>query len=189
MSATAAPYGAEPQSALDGGVGLRLRPYAIASGYNTSIFQNDFVLKVAGGGIEKDTGTATATPIGIFHHCTYTDSSGTPKWSNYWPASTVAADAVAYVQDDPDIEFTMQANGSVAAADEGANAAIIQTAGSTITGRSKNALSASSINTTNTLPLRIIKIVNKPGNTAGDAYTEVLCRINTAHQMRAVLGV
>jgi hypothetical protein len=35
-------------------------------GYGTSIFYGDLVKRVTGGTIEKDTGTATATPCGVF---------------------------------------------------------------------------------------------------------------------------
>jgi hypothetical protein len=42
------------------------RQMEIASGYATGIFYGDLVKRVTGGTIEKDTGTTTATPCGVF---------------------------------------------------------------------------------------------------------------------------
>jgi hypothetical protein len=41
------------------------------------------------------------------------------------------------------------------------------------------ALDASSVATTNTLPVRIVDFVNSTTSAIGDAYTDVIVRINT----------
>ncbi len=130
------------------------------------------------------------TPVGIFVGCFYTDpNTKQPTYSQYWPASTVASDAVAYVIDDPSVVFQMQADDTLAQTALGNNAAVVQTAGSTDIGNSKNAVDASSIATTATLPVRILGFVDGPDSAVGDAYTDVLCKFNAGHQYNNTTGV
>ncbi len=192
MAKTATPMGAEPVGGLSacGSFSGKVRHIKIASGYNTAIFYGDFVKLVAAGTVEKDTGTATATPVGIFMGCFYTDpSTSQPTFNQTFPASTAASDIMAYVLDDPDCVFRMQGNGALAQTTLGNNVAIVQTAGSTTVGRSKNAVNASTAATTNTLPLRIIEFMDGPDSVVGDAFTDVLLTYNAGmHQYRRALG-
>ena len=86
--------------------------------------------------------------------------------------------------------------------DRGLNAAVVQTAGSTAIGKSKNALDGSTPATTDTLPLRVIDFVDGPrslapaGTTASDAYPDVIVKFNAAkdtdecpHQYMTATGV
>ena len=166
------------------------RQISIASGYAADIFFGDAVKLVAAGTVEKDTGTTALTPVGIFMGCSYTDATLNYKvFKQSWPTGTVAADAVAYVCDDPDAVFQMQADDTIAQAGLGANYAIVQTGGSTTVGNSKNALDASTAATTNTLPLRVIGFVDGPTSAVGDTYTDVLVKWNAGHQYTNTTGV
>ena len=187
MGTTAAPYGAVPWHNTDGNYSVATRERKIASGYATKICYNDFVKNVNDGSIAKDTGTTTLTSCGIFRGCKYTDSTGSPVYSQHWPASTVASDAVAFVCEDPHLVFIMQADGSLDVTAVGANAGVTQTAGSA--SLSGNALTASTVATTGTLPIRILGIKPGPGNAAGDAYTEAICAFNAGHQLLNTTGV
>lgn len=192
MAATASPYGAIPDGSLSssGSWSGKAIAYKIASAYNTSIFTGDFVKLVTAGVVEKDTGTAAMTPIGIAVGFEYTDPvTGQLLQTQYWPANTVAADAKCFVVNDPDVLFRIQANATLAQTALNANAEIVQTAGSTVTGRSKNALNAGTINSTATLPLRIVGFVEKPGSAVGDAFTDVICKINVGHQLVNTTGL
>ena len=193
MSATATPMGAEPVGGLSacGSFSGKVRHIKIASGYASNIFYGDFVKLVNTGTIEKDVGTATATPVGIFMGCFYTDpSTSQPTFNQMWPTGTVADDAMAYVLDDPDAVFRMQGDGALAQTTLGNNIAIIQTSGSTTIGRSKNAVDASTAATTDTLPLRILEFMDGPDSTVGDAYTDVLLTYNFGmHQYRNATGI
>jgi hypothetical protein len=184
MSSTATPYGLRPAN-LTGGQPFAggIRQIKIASAYATDIFYGDPVKLVTAGTVEKDTGTTALTPVGVFLGCAYTDTTEGFRTSQYWPASTVASDAVAYVCDDPDAVFKIQADGQVAQTALGANAAVVQTAGSTLIGNSKVALDASTVATTNTLPLRIVGFVDGPDSTVNDAYTDVLVKWNAGMHM------
>jgi len=193
MSATATPMGAEPVGGLSacGSFSGKVRHIKIASGYASNIFYGDFVKLVNTGTIEKDAGTATATPVGIFMGCFYTDpNTSQPTFNQMWPTGTVADDAMAYVLDDPDAVFRMQGDGALAQTTLGNNIAIIQTSGSTTIGRSKNAVNAGTAATTNTLPLRILEFMDGPDSTVGDAYTDVLLTYNFGmHQYRNATGI
>lgn len=196
MPAVAAPYGLRPVSMLNG------TPYAgatrqmrIAANYNTSIFYGDVVKMLNTGYIAKDTGTDTATPIGVFMGCAYTDPNTLQKlFKQYYPATTNASDIVAYVVDDPNVLFkaaicssgTTMATLSVA--DIGANVALIQNTGVTTSGNSTNAINSGSPATTNTLPLRIVDIVAESDSTA-TTFTEVLVKWNVGHQYNNTQGL
>lgn len=192
MATTAAPYGAVAVGTLSasGSFSAKRRAYPIASEYGTNIFFGDFVKLVTGGGVELDAGTTTMTPVGIFVGVSYTDPGTKQPWhSQYWPASTVATDAVAWVVDDPYVLFQMQADEQVDAADLGQNVAVVQTAGSTTVGKSKNAVDGDSHNTTAALPLRIVEFVDGPFSTAGDTYTDMILKFNAGHQLLNTTGV
>tara|TARA_R100001079_G_scaffold29040_1_gene14688 strand:+ start:4265 stop:4846 length:582 start_codon:yes stop_codon:yes gene_type:complete len=193
MSSTATPMGAEPIGTLSasGSFTGKVRHLKIASNYGTAIFYGDFVKTVAAGTIEKDTGTTTLTPTGVFMGCSYTDpTTNQPTYSQFYPASTVASDIKAYVLDDPNVLMKMQGDDSLAQTAIGNNVAIVQTAGSTSIGRSKNAVDSSTIAaTTATLPLRIIDFVDGPDSSVGDSFTDVIVKFNAGHQYDNTTGV
>jgi len=191
----AGPYGLVPVKLLSGtpfaGV---TRHYGIASGYATSIFNGDAVKLVTGGTVERDTFDAAMTPIGVFVGCSFTDPSTEQKtFKQYYPASTVASDIEAYVVDATDILFKVAVVssgttiGDLAITDIGANVAGVDNTGSTVTGNSKCAISDTSA-TTNTLPFRIVSLVEETKNASG-GYTEALVKWNAGHQFDNTTGV
>ena len=195
MANIATPIGAEPVGTLSasGSFTGKVRHIKIASGYNTDTFYGDFVALVAAGTVEKaavTTAVVTGT-VGVFVGCAYTDpTTKQPTFSQYWPAGTAADDAVAYVCDDPKLVFQMQADDSIAQTGLGNNVQAISTAGSTSVGRSKNALDASSIATTNTFPLRIIDFVDGPESAVGDSFTDcIVTWLPGSHAYDTALGV
>jgi hypothetical protein len=67
-------YGLRPVNLIGGQVYAgSTRLIKIASAYNTDIFYGDVVKLGSSGTAEKDTGTTTATPVGVFLGCTYTN--------------------------------------------------------------------------------------------------------------------
>lgn len=191
MATTAAPFGMRPVQNLAARYNTQgFNTYNIASGYAVDIFFGDVVQLVTAGTIEKDTGTTTATPIGIFLGCEYTTPDLNYRvWAQRWIANTVDSNARALVLDDPDAVFQMQADGAVAQTALGANAAIVQGTGSTVFGISRNSLDASSVATTATLPLRIVGFYQGPESTPGDAFTDLLVKWNAGHQLTNTTGV
>ena len=194
MATSATPYGARPIGTLSasGSWTSKVRHLPIGSGYGSAIMNGDFVKLVADGEIELDNGTTALTAVGIFVGCSYTPSSTNQKTFNtQWPASTVATDAMAYVIDDPNVVFQMQADEAMNTTDRGLNCDVIQTAGSTSIGKSKNAIDGDSCAATLTLPLRILDFVDGPsslppkGTTASDAYPDVVVKFNAASTFTA----
>jgi len=190
-----APYGFKPINRLDG------MPYAgatrqikIASGYAANVFNGDLVSVVATGVVEKFAGTTTGSPVGVFVGCSYTNPTTKQKqFAQYWPTGTVAADAVAYVVDDPNAVFkVVSTDGSsavtaAASAVVGSNMSVIQGTGDTNTGNSGVSVLGSSANTTNTLPIRVIAVVPETA-TGADAFVELIVKINI-HQYNNTTGV
>lgn len=200
MATTASPYGLKPVNLIGG------LPYAgstrlikIASAYGTNIFYGDIVSILAAGTIAKVTatgadGTTNAFPagvIGVFVGCTYTDPNLKYKvFRQYWPASTVATDAYAYVVDDPNVVFKAQADDTMAQATLGSNVCVVQGSGSTVTGNSAVALDASSAATDTFLPFRIVGFVDAPGSAVGDTYTDCLVKFNAGiHSYTSGTGI
>ena len=114
MATTAAPYGLRPINLIGGQVFAgSTRQLPIASGQTTNIFFGDIVaIDATNGTIVKVTNVGSAADqfpagvVGVFLGCTYTDPSMKYKLnSQYWPASTAASDAQAYVCDDPDTQI------------------------------------------------------------------------------------
>lgn len=177
------PYGLRPINLIGGQVFAgSTRQMAIASGEGTSIFFGD-VVTLSGGNITRDPADSAMAPVGVFMGCTYTDPSTLQKvFRQYYPAGTVAADIKAYVLDDPDALFkvavvsgTTVISGVTQSA-VGLNAALVDNAGSTITGASAVAVSATTA-TNASLPVRIVDVVVDTANSLG-SYTEVIVKWN-----------
>lgn len=105
------------------------------------------------------------------------------------PAST---ERVAYVCDDPDVMFEIQADGTVTPADIGFNAVLIYThSGSTVTG-----MSGAELDTTSDVPAAdasnqflIKRFANREDNDMASANSKVLVTINTHTEAHGALGI
>jgi len=175
-----APYGLKPINLVGGQVFAgSTREYNIPYAYSTDIFYGDIVGLVRGqvNRLSVSTGTV-GTVVGIFLGCSYTNPVTKQKqFSQYWPASTAAGDAVAIVCDDPDTVFkavvcsatTVVASGARAMI--GQNLAMINNTGSANTGNSANALLAPTDTpaTTDALPIRVLGLVPETAVSLGTA--------------------
>lgn len=188
------PYGLRPVNLIGGQVYAgSTRLMAIASGEGTSIFFGDAV-KLSGGYITRDPADSAMTPVGVFMGCTYTDPNSNQKvFKQYFPAGTVAADIKAYVVDDPDALFkvaVVSGGTTVSGVTQtavGLNAALVDNTGSTITGDSLVAVSATTA-TNGALPVRIVDVVPDTANSLG-SYTEVIVKWNFGmHQYYNAVG-
>lgn len=167
-----APYGLEPINLIGGQVFAgSTRMYPIQYGYDTNIFNGDFVKVVRGSATRAAIGATTASNAvtGVFLGCSYTDPVTKQKrFSQYWPASTLAGDAVAYINDDPDTVYkaavcssgVVMASGAYALV--GTNLSAIDNSGNVNTGNSANAILAP-VDTpvTSILPLRCVGLVEE----------------------------
>lgn len=179
------------------------KPYYIPASYGTALFIGDPVVKTG----TSNTSEVSAAGLGVFpvgtlpeiNKATAGDGNaitgvivgfaGNAEAAVYNAAST---ERVAFVCDDPDVEFEMQADGAIAATQVGLNAVLIYThSGDTSTG-----LSGAELDTTSDVPaadasnqLTIQSVVNRPDNEAASAYTKVLVKINNHTEAHGALGI
>jgi hypothetical protein len=206
MSATASAYGFKPVNLVGS------QPFAGATrqflidpaGYAVNIFNGSLVYVNASGYLNLVTatgadGTTNAFPagttltgaVGVFVGCSYYNAQGQLIFSQYYPASTTGV-VKAMVVDDPDVILQVQANGAVAQAKLGENVTLANaqstSTGSTVTGNSNVAVSATSATTT--LPFRVVGFVDSTTSAVGDAYTDVLVKWNPGwHAYNNVIGL
>jgi hypothetical protein len=187
MSATAAPFGLRPVGNLGGNYNGSFRQYPILSTESTAIVFGDVVKLTDAGAtttIQKDTGTTSATPIGIFMGCRYTDiSTGQTQFSQVW-SGAAHTNGMVYVADDPNILFAIQADSTVNNDDLAANCALVQGTANTTLGISRVSLDISTAATTAALPIRVVDwLGGYDGDEKGTAYPIMLCKFNTGHQL------
>ena len=157
--------------------------YRIAANYGTSIFQGDMVAQVTGGTVEVHADGGTVPVVGVFNGCMYTDpTSGEQVFSNYYPASTNASDLIAFIIDDENVVYEIQADDTFPVADLFGNFDIVYTsAGSTKTGISGSELDVTTGATNTNLPIKAIDISEDPNNSdTGAANTNVLVVIQNS---------
>lgn len=166
------------------------RTIPIVDAYNTNIFCGDPVDLSVLGTVELEPADVAVTTIGIFVGCSYTDAVAGFLQRQYWPANQVATDALAYVVDDPFAVFKVQANATLGQNSVGSNFALaLGGGGSTSTGNSSVVIDATSINTTNTLPIRVIDFWDD--DEIDSLFPNMLVMWNTtaAHRYLQVLGI
>jgi len=155
--------------------------YRIANNLSGKIFQGDMVKQVTGGGVERVAASSTVPVVGVFNGCQYTDpTSGEQVYSNYYPGSIAADDIIAFVIDDKNVVFEVQADDAFPVAVLFGNFDIVDqaTTGDVYSGRSNVELDVKTGATTTTLPLKAIDISQDPENDdVASANTNVLCVI------------
>ena len=184
-------FGLRPYRKLDGTplVGAQNR-YTIASGYATAIFQGDLVEPKTTGNIEKHGANTSDAVVGVFNGCFYTDpTTQKPTFSNHYPGGIAASDITAFVVDDPDAVFLVDADEAFTRADLFRNYSVTNTTGVTATGISKAQLDVSVSGTAQTFIIQAIDICQDPDNSdTGSANANILVRINN-HFYRSGTGL
>lgn len=192
-----APYGLKPVNLIGGQqFAGSTRNLPIQYGYATNIFYGDLV-QIVRGFIGKSAPTTSGTGLGlcgVFLGCSYTNPATKQRiYSQYWPASTLAGDAVAIVCDDPNTVFkaavcsatTVLASSSLAMV--GQNYGLIQNAGNANTGNSAVALLYSATLTTAAFPMRVVGLVNETAVMSSSAGTSSTTTITCAALSTALL--
>ena len=184
-------FGLRPYRKLDGTplVGAQNR-YSIASGHTTAIFQGDLVIPLTAGTIDRHTANNSTAVIGVFNGCFYTDpTTQKPTFRNSYPGSIVASDITAFVVDDPDAVFLMNADDTFAQADLFRNYSVDTGSGNTTTGISEVQLDVSVSGTNASFIIQAIDISQDPDNSdTGSANANILVRINK-HFYRSGTGI
>ena len=186
MATVASPYGLRPVNLIGGqyNSGGGIREFALTTNRAYGIFTGDIIVLDSSGLPARPTGASpvggtTAGVIGVCAGVRYVDPN--LKYtihSQFLPTGAITAGATEVyikVYDDPDQLYQVQADGAVATTDVGANAPIAAFAseGSTTTGLSATVLDQSLINTTGTLALRIVSVLDP-----GAAYSDCIVKFN-----------
>jgi len=163
--------------------------YRIASGYGTAIYKGDLVILVTATGTLNVAGNGDTDLVGVFNGCFYNDpTTQKPTWSNYYPGSISPSvgNIDAFVYDDPNKLFEIQAEGSLTyAATVGKNVDIVYTAGATINGQSKVEIKDEAPIAA-TRQLRVIGPSRDPSNSdLASANANWIIRINESVYQRA----
>lgn len=171
MALNNAPFGFRPLRHMSGGL-IRAEEYTIASAYGTSIYSGDAVVAVSDGTIAAS--AAGNRILGIFGGCQYVASDGSIVFSAYWPASTATQSGStikALVYTDPMITYEVQSAGTPTLTNVFNLADHVVGSGSTVTGQSGSTLSGTM--STADAGFRILRIIDRPGNSGIYARLEV----------------
>ena len=191
MANVAEKFGLRPYRKLDGTplVGAQNR-YSIASNHTTAIFQGDLVIPLTAGTIDRHTANNSTAVLGVFNGCFYTDpTTQKPTFRNSYPGAIVASDITAFVVDDPDAVFLMNADDTFAKADLFQNYSVTTGGGNTTTGISEVQLDVSVSGTNASFIIQAIDISQDPDNSdTGSANANILVRINK-HFYRSGTGI
>jgi hypothetical protein len=205
MANSDTPFGLRAVGHPSGLSNSRVRAYYVPASYGTALFPGDPVIKsgtsntaeVSAPGVGKmpvgsmpsvvkatagDNAAITGVIVGV---AADPDALG----RRYIPAST---GGVVFVNDDPQTEFEIQADGAIAAAQVGLNAVLIYTnAGDTNTGQS-----GAELDTTSDVPaadasnqLTILSVVARDDNEAASNFTKVRVRINNHTEASGAIGI
>ena len=186
-------FGLRPYRKLDGTplVGAQNR-YTIASGYTTAIFQGDMVRPVTAGNVERYAAGTTYAVVGVFNGVFYNDpTTQKPTYKNYYPGgiTPTQGDITAFVVDDPDAVFLMDADQSFTRADLFKNYSVTNATGTTATGISQVQLDVSASGTQTTFAVQAIDISQDPDNSdVTVSNANILVRINN-HFFRSGTGI
>ena len=184
MANTNAPFGFRQYSGTGSSPTYEQVPMRILYSNTTAIYFGDAVIPLSTGYIGQAT-ASTVQVAGIFVGCKYLSTSmKRTVWSNYWPGSDVASsapDIEAYVVNDPNAKFLVQAGGTaVGIAAINANIQLNVGTGNAATGIS--GMYVETPNTTDTLPFRVVGLVTDPpganGTDYASAYNQIIVAFN-----------
>jgi len=184
MANTNAPFGFRQYSGTGSAPTYEQVAMKIASTNATAIYFGDAVVPVTGSatGYIKQATASTVALAGVFVGCKYVSiSQKRTVWSNYWPGSDANGDVTAYVVNDPNAQFIVQAGGTaVTSTYIGQNIQL-----NVGTGNSANGISGMYVEspaTTATLPFRVVNVVTDPpgvnGTDSTSAYNLVIVQFN-----------
>ena len=186
-------FGLRPYRKLDGTplVGAQNR-YTIAAGYGTAIFQGDLVRPLTSGNIERHTANTSYAVVGVFNGVFYNDpTTQKPTYSNHYPGgiTPTQGDITAFVVDDPDAVFLMDADEAFTRADLFKNYSVSTAGGTTQTGISQVQLDVSVSGTAASYVVQAIDISQDPENSdVSTSNANILVRINN-HFYRSGTGL
>lgn len=177
MSATNAPFGVRVVYHPSGVIRTRT-----LTGFSTipsaAVYRGDLV-KLTGGTDVASIIAANDAAFGVFDGCRYTDSTGRPTYSPFWPASLSGVTNIEWyvIPFDPLMECEIQAGGSIANTAIGDSADVVIAAGNANTGVSGSYMNTTLKGAAAVGNFRILGAAPYADNAFGDSYTIVRVQI------------
>jgi hypothetical protein len=165
--------------------------YTVANNLSTAIFQGDPVKPTTAGNVTLARSNSSDRIIGVFNGVFYNDpTTQKPTFRNNYPGSIAAAGITAFVVDDPNTVFLVDADEAFTRADLFKNYSLTNVSGNTLTGISEKQLDVSVSGITTTFAVQAIDI--QEGATDSDSSTSgvnVLVRINNHFFRSGTAGI
>jgi len=162
-----------------------VRTYYVPVGNATALYVGDPIQIITnssdGNGVQS-VGIATAGGgayvLGSFQGISNNAGQATiPLLQSQTPYLAAGQAAYIYVADDPFLLYDVQENGAMVSGASGRNVDLLAGAGSTVTNYSGWTLNSGSLNTTATLQMRVMQMLQQADNAVG-SYAKWLCKIN-----------
>jgi len=165
--------------------------YTVANNLSTAIFQGDPVKPTTAGNVTLARSNTSDRIIGVFNGVFYNDpTTQKPTFRNNYPGSIAAAGITAFVVDDPNTVFLVDANAAFSRADLFKNYSLTNVSGNTLTGISEKQLAVNTSGIATTFAVQAIDI--QEGATDSDSSTSgvnVLVRINNHFFRSGTAGI
>lgn len=165
--------------------------YTVANNLSTAIFQGDPVKPTTAGNVTLARSNTSDRIIGVFNGVFYNDpTTQKPTFRNNYPGSIAAAGITAFVVDDPNTVFLVDANAAFTRADLFKNYSLTNVSGNTLTGISEKQLAVNTSGIATTFAVQAIDI--QEGATDSDTSTSgvnVLVRINNHFFRSGTAGI
>jgi hypothetical protein len=109
--------------------------YTVANNLSTAIFQGDPVKPTTAGNVTLARSNTSDRIVGVFNGVFYNDpTTQKPTFRNNYPGSIAAAGITAFVVDDPNTVFLVDADAAFTRADLFKNYSLTNVSGNTLTG-------------------------------------------------------
>lgn len=165
--------------------------YTIANNLSTAIFQGDPVKPTTAGNVTLARSNTSDRIVGVFNGVFYNDpSTQKPTFRNNYPGSIAVAGITAFVVDDPNTVYLVDADEAFTRADLFKNYSLTNVTGNTLTGISEKQLDVSVSGITTTFAVQAIDI--QEGASDSDSSTSgvnVLVRINNHFFRSGTAGI
>jgi len=185
-------FGLRPYRSLNGAPWNNAQNrYTIANNLSTAIFQGDPVKPTTAGNVTLARSNTSDRIVGVFNGVFYNDpSTQKPTFRNNYPGSIAVAGITAFVVDDPNTVYLVDADEAFTRADLFKNYSLTNVTGNTLTGISEKQLDVSVSGVATTFAVQAIDI--QEGATDSDTSTSgvnVLVRINNHFFRSGTAGI
>ena len=185
-------FGLRPYRSLNGAPWNNAQNrYTIANNLSTAIFQGDPVKPTTAGNVTLARSNTSDRIVGVFNGVFYNDpTTQKPTFRNNYPGSIAVAGITAFVVDDPNTVYLVDANAAFTRADLFKNYSLTNVTGNTLTGISEKQLAVNTSGLATTFAVQAIDI--QEGATDSDTSTSgvnVLVRINNHFYRSGTAGI